>query len=88
MNRPEIEVQTYSIDMVLKNTGDGFGMLDILLCDQGQVGYLISVIAHKILQRTLVVLGDLIGWKAGHDEKREARVETQWLRSEWVAEEE
>lgn len=65
------ESQTYSVDMVLENTGDGFGVLNILLGDQSQIGYLISVIGHKVLQRTLVVFSDLIRWKARHDEKKE-----------------
>jgi len=62
---------TYSIDMVLENTGDGLSMLDILLCNQSQIGDLISVIGHKILQRALVVFSDLIRWEARHDENRE-----------------
>jgi hypothetical protein len=52
--------ETYSVNVVLQNSRDGFSMLNVLLCDQGQVGDLVSVVGHKVFQRTLVVFGDLI----------------------------
>lgn len=44
-------------------------MLDVLLGDHGEVGYLISIVVDEIIQGALVILCNFIGReKSRHDE--------------------
>ena len=44
------KISTYTLDMVLKNAGYGFAMLDIFSRYDRQVANLISVVGYKVLE--------------------------------------
>ena len=44
------KTSTYTLDMVLKNAGYGFAMLDIFSRYDRQVTNLISVVGYKVLE--------------------------------------
>jgi hypothetical protein len=51
---------TYSGDVVLDDSGDGLGMLNVLFGDHGQVGDLVSVVGDEVFERAFVVFCDFI----------------------------
>jgi hypothetical protein len=58
-------------------------VFNILFGDQGQVGDLISVVGHKILQRAFVVFSNLVRGQAGHDDGvKEMRPQTE-IEKKW-----
>jgi hypothetical protein len=63
--------ESYRLDVFFQNHSYGLSMFGILLGDDGQVAYLISVVVLKILQRFLKVQSDLIRDLVGrHDSSK------------------
>ena len=46
--------------MILDDSGDGLGVLNVFFGDHGQIGYLVSVIVDEIIERAFVILCDFI----------------------------
>lgn len=60
-------IDTHSLDMVFQDPADGGSMLNILLCDNRQVGDWGFGTVNEILKRTLEVLSHIVGGQAdGH----------------------
>lgn len=73
---------THSLNVILQNSRYRFGMLNVLLCNQGQIRDRISVIGDEIIKRVSIILRNFIrrdcrhDWEdcSGHSQKRKETV--------------
>jgi hypothetical protein len=58
--------------MIFEDSSNRLGVLDVFLCNDGQIGDLVPIIGDEVFKRIFVVISDLIRGKASrHGLQRE-----------------